>query len=264
MDNKEKDTELQISLSDCAVAITKRWYIVAVATLLGILVAVFGFILPHEREYSATVKMYVNNKESGSAGGSWSQSDIVTSRALVKEYLVVLRSRPTLDSTCEYLKEQYGYDLDYTDLLKKIDGDSIDETTVFYINVTDTDPAKAVNIVNAIASNFPDEVEKIFDGSRVSVIENAIDPTPVPEGKLSKLVIGAFLGFALSAIYSIVMGVFINDTIEASDWLTSSFGDIPVLGEIPDFTVSDTSNKYSYRSHVQNADKTRKQEGEGK
>ena len=93
-------------------AIWRRAWVVAVAAvlccalLLGI--AVF-FITP---QYEATTMLYVNNTSIsvGSAGFSISDSALTAAQNLVKTYVVILRSRSTLERVIRLAEVDYTYE----------------------------------------------------------------------------------------------------------------------------------------------------------
>ncbi len=271
MNNERTGEEIQIDLKDCFTAVLKRWYVVALAMLAGILVSALVCVVGYQPQYSAQVKLYVNNR-SGTTSDVWSQTDITASRQLVKEYLVVLKARPTMDKTCSTVNTRYGYNLDYQKLNRMVEGDSIDSTTVFYVKVTDTSPDRAVNIVNAIADTFPEEVEKIFESSSARVIEYAVEASYINPGFATKIIIGALLGIVLACVYAVIMGVFVNDAIDSDEWLINAFdAKIPVLGLVPDeaFEAQNHGKYYtkyytSSKQHSSNSHKTKENGGSHK
>ncbi len=244
MDKEKNGDGLEIDIVDCIRAVLKRWYIILGAAACGVILAFVFFVQGHQQEYSATIKLYVNNNNDSSSS-SWSQSDITASRSLVQEYLVVLESRPTLDKACEIVNEKYDYGLTYDTIRKKISGGAIEETTVFQVTVTDTSPERAVNIANSIANSFPEEVEKIFDKSSARVIEDALEAKAIDAGHVRKLIVGAFLGIIFACVYAIVSGVLINDAITSNEWLQNKYENkLPVLGEIPDMNSLNSGKRY--------------------
>ncbi len=247
MNNERSGSEIQIDLADCFKAVLKNWYIVALAALAGIIISFLVNVVGYEQEYSASIKLYVNNRNTTSTG--WTQSDITASRSLVKEYLVVLTSRPTLDKACEKVNNQYGYALNSKELKGMISGDAINDTTVFEVTITDTSPDRAINIANSIADSFPTEVEKIYESSSARVIEYAVDAKAISPGHVTKILLGAIIGIVLACAYAVIMGVFVNDTIESDEWIVSNYeNQIPILGMIPDENF-ESANKYKYKNH---------------
>ncbi len=248
MEKETKTEDFQIDILECAKAVLKRWYIVVGAMLIGVILAFMFFVVGYQPQYSATAKFYVNNN---SDSNSWSQSDITASRSLVQEYLVVLKSRPTLDKACESVNEEYGYDLTYKELEGKINGGAIDKTTVFQVTITDTSPEKAVNIVNGIANSFPSEVEKIFDKSSARVIEYAVEAREIEAGHTTKLCLGAVIGCFIACIYIIIMNVFVDDVITSNDWLIQKYDNkIPMIADIPDIYSQVRHKKFDFHIHI--------------
>ena len=93
-------------------AILKKWWIVLICALVGAGV-LFGYAQFFKKQtYSATLKMYVNNKASisESLSVSLTSSDISASTSIVKPYGVILQSQLVLDDVLE----KAGLDKKYT------------------------------------------------------------------------------------------------------------------------------------------------------
>ena len=100
----EKNQELEIDIQRLfSELVRKAWIIIVAAIIMGLLSLGFTqfFITP---QYEATAMFYVNNG-SLSVGGtslSLSSSDISVSKSLVDSYIVILKTRETLNDVADY------------------------------------------------------------------------------------------------------------------------------------------------------------------
>ena len=84
---------------------------------------------------------YVNNNNLsiGEATVSISSSDISASKSLVNSYIVILRTRETLNDVIDYS----GVDRTYAQMRNMISASAVNNTEIFQEVVTSEDPAEA-------------------------------------------------------------------------------------------------------------------------
>lgn len=193
--------------------------------------------------YQASAMMYVNNSSIslGSASFSISSSDISASQSLVDTYIVILKTRNTLESVIEKANLNYRFE----ELNGMINASAVNSTEIFRITVTNKDPVEATLIANTIVDVLPDKISSIVSGSSVKTVDYAVVPNHRSSPSITKwALIGALVGFAISCIVIILDDLFDNLVKNSSD--LDSF-DLPILAVIPDITRS-SSNNYNYKN----------------
>lgn len=176
----------------------KAWLILLSAVIAGglFLSCAAFFVTPR---YKATAMMYVNNTSSaaGSSSSSISSGDLAAAKKLLDIYLIILQSRTALEQVIEVA------DLDYTyeQLSKMVDASSVNDTEVFRITATCSDPMEAKRIVDTIVELLPGRIAEIVDGSSVRVVDHA----GVPVVKASPdyvryTIVGALIGAVVSSL----------------------------------------------------------------
>lgn len=249
---KETQGEIEINLRDIFGVLLKRWVFILIATILGAGIF-FGYAkATYVPTYKSTAKMYVNNNADSinTQVGGTSQSDIYASQALVNTYCEMIKARLTLDEVIK--RENLGDRYNYEKLLSMLSCGSVNDTEVFYVSIVSTDPIEAKNIVNAIVSVVPEQIEAIIEGSSVKTVDAAVEGKLLSSGITTKTLIGAAIGLVLSCVFFFVYDIIINDTLQSEEWIEESFkGDIPLLAVIPD--VNHASGKgyrrYKYYRH---------------
>ena len=126
-----------------------------------------------------------------------------------------------------------GIDYYYLTENKMIECSALNNTPVFQIKVTDTDPERAIEIANTIAKVLPTEIANIIDGSSARIVDSALSAERLSRGVLKNSAIGAMLAFVIMCFIIIMNDYFLNDSISDVKYLEETFPDIPVLGNIP-------------------------------
>ena len=211
-----------------------RWIIILVVTVLTG-AACFGFFhFTTDTSYSATIKMYVN-ADALSVSSSISVSTLNASSSLVPIYKEIVNTHLVLDKVGKLLNNEGYSGIDYYYLTenKMIECSALNNTPVFQIKVTDTDPERAIEIANTIAKVLPTEIANIIDGSSARIVDSALSAERLSRGVLKNSAIGAMLAFVIMCFIIIMNDYFLNDSISDVKYLEETFPDIPVLGNIP-------------------------------
>ena len=234
MNNEPVRQEDTIDLLELAKILLHRWIIILVVTVLTG-AACFGFFhFTTDTSYSATIKMYVN-ADALSVSSSISVSTLNASSSLVPIYKEIVNTHLVLDKVGKLLNNEGYSGIDYYYLTenKMIECSALNNTPVFQIKVTDTDPERAIEIANTIAKVLPTEIANIIDGSSARIVDSALSAERLSRGVLKNSAIGAMLAFVIMCFIIIMNDYFLNDSISDVKYLEETFPDIPVLGNIP-------------------------------
>ena len=234
MNNKPVRQEDTIDLLELAKILLHRWIIILVVTVLTG-AACFGFFhFTTDTSYSATIKMYVN-ADALSVSSSISVSTLNASSSLVPIYKEIVNTHLVLDKVGKLLNNEGYSGIDYYYLTenKMIECSALNNTPVFQIKVTDTDPERAIEIANTIAKVLPTEIANIIDGSSARIVDSALSAERLSRGVIKNSAIGAMLAFVIMCFIIIMNDYFLNDSISDVKYLEETFPDIPVLGNIP-------------------------------
>ena len=243
MNEKEfhNNEEIEIDLGRVFRALMDKAWLVAVVSLLCAVVTFAGtffFITP---EYEASAMFYVNNSNLslGDASFSISSGDLSTSRNLVDSYIVILNTRETLVDVIDYA----GASRTYRELREMITSGAVNETEIFKVTVTSTDPQEAERLANAIAYILPKRISTIIDGTSAKVADAAIVPTsPSSPSYTMNTLVGFLLGFV--AMVGIVVLREIFDITIRTEEDVSQVCKHPILAAVPDMTASGKGGSY--------------------
>ena len=242
---QNKDGVIEINLLEVLDAFIKRAWLVILCVVLfavgGFCYAFYGI----KPTYKSSVMFYVNNNtqtELDMAKLNITSNDITAAKSLVETYIVILKTRNTLN---EVIK-QSGEDLEYKQLSGMVSAAAVNETEIFQVTVTSTDPLQAELLANTIADVLPQKIASIVEGSSARVVDYAVIPTKKSAPSLKKYtLIGALIGFVIASLI-IIMIMLLDYQIHNEDYLIDTYPDIPLLGIIPDFDLRRYYNKYRY------------------
>jgi len=221
--------------------LSKVWIIFISMVLCGV-IAYTGSIFAIAPKYTATAMMYVNNNSISVGAGTFtfSSSQLSAAKSLLDVYVIILRSRTTLEEAIEEADLPYTY----TQLREIVSAGSVSGTEIFSITATCTNPDDAVLIVNTLVDILPDRISDIVDGSSVRVVDEAIRPMARSSPSYTRYGLFGILLGAVASCGIIVIQDLLNTTVRDEEYLKQRYN-IPILAVVPD--VGDgTSRSYGY------------------
>lgn len=233
----------EINLTELLWALVRKaWLIVICTVLCGLLAYIYtaNFITPL---YSSSVTIYVNNIRSSTQTAGISASDLATSQRLVLTYVNILKT----DTVLEKVADAADVDLSADQLRSMITAEALDETEVFRVNISHSNPYVARDIANAIADVAPGEITNIVDGSSTKIVDRAkVAVAPYTPDRMQNTLIGALAGMVLAAVF-VVLQTLLDVRIKDEEDL-AQISKAPVLGMIPDLTT-EIKDQYGYTPH---------------
>ena len=225
--NEEMEIDLQRVFS---VLVGKAWLIglVAVICAVAVFLGTYFLITP---TYQSAAMFYVNNSDLslGEASLSISTGDISASRGLVKSYIVILNTRESLNAVIDYA----GVDLTYGQMKSMISAEAVDNTEIFQVVVTSTDPHQAEKIANAIAYILPKRISSIIEGTSAKIVDSAVvASSPSAPNYTRNAMLGFALGLLLTAAYLVIREL-VDVTIRSEEDFAKACR-YPVLAAVPD------------------------------
>jgi len=212
----------------------KAWILILSMILVGAMLFTYA-VMAIAPEYKSSAMMYVNNSSFKVGGTSFSISnaDLSAAKTLLDLYVVILKTRVTLEEVIDRADLNYTYE----QLNGMVSAGSVNGTEIFRITVTSHDPAEAERIVSTIVEVLPDRIAEIVDGSSVRLVDHAVVPTSRSSPSYTRYgTIGMLLGLVISAVIIILIDL-LDTTVRSEDYLKQKY-DIPVLAVIPDVHIA--------------------------
>lgn len=222
---QDNNEEVEIDIMQIIRMLLSKIWIVIVAGVVTAIVA-FGITeIAITPQYQSSIKLYIINRQNGT---TTTLSDIQSSTQLVKDYKVLVTSLPVVEQVVKDL------DLDITPdaLVGKISCEIETDSRVLQVTVTDTDPKRAKEIVDAIADVSAKQITSVMQIEGVNVIEyGRVANAPSSPNVKKNTMLGAIAGIVI-AIAVIVVNFILDDRIKTSDDVEKYLG-ITNLSLIP-------------------------------
>ena len=133
MNEKEirQNEEIELDLSRLFRAVMNRIWLITVVSVLCAVLAFVGTFFLITPQYQSSAMFYVNNNSFsvGDTSLSISSGDLVTSRNLVDSYIVILKTRETINDVIDYS----GINRTYSQVKNMISAAAVNETEIFEV-----------------------------------------------------------------------------------------------------------------------------------
>lgn len=236
---QDKDDVIEIDLQELFTVLLRwLWLIVicgVVSALLGLMICVF-FIKP---QYQSTTRIFILSKNGDAA---ISYSDLQMASTLTKNYGALIKSRDVLEKVIETC----GLDEKYESLMNRVTVETVGDTSLIAITVTDTDPAMAQLIAKEVRIAASDHIKEVMEIQAANLETEANLPEePSSPSKMKWTLIGGLLGvFVCSAV--LIIQFLLDDTIKSAEDVEKYLG-LSTLAMIPLLDQGDKDKKK--RSH---------------
>ena len=204
---------------------SKKIYILLITVVALALGSIYTFNIQKPVYKSYTTILLTKENDSTSI----TSNDIMLNQKLVNAYREIIKSKKVLGRVINNLDLTYSFE----ELKSKVTVESINETEIIKISVTDEDSRLAKNIANEIASVFNSEIIKLYDIQNIGVIDKAeLASTPYNVNVTKQLVIASLIGFVLG--WAIVFVIFYFDnTIKSTEEVENKLK-LPIIGAVPE------------------------------
>ena len=200
------------------------------------IVLIFGVTLydtiiktPMYSTYSTLV--LVASSSTDNQNTALNSNDVTLNQKLVATYSEFIKSNLVIDQVIDEL----NLDMTTKELSKNIKVESVKDTVIIKITITNKDPETTQKITNAITKVFSKEVVNKFEINNVSIIDQAALPTDVCNNTLVRDIILVFAAGLVGTAGILFVVFYFDDTVKYTEQLEEEAG-MPVVGKV--FTSS--------------------------
>ena len=213
--------------------VLKRKYKLIVAIVIGF-VAVAGvlsfFVITPK--YEAKVKLFIGKEESKDNLG-YNSSEIQMYQKLLTTYAEIIKTEDLVQGAVTKAKIDLGK-MEAKDVLNSLVVTPRSDTQILEIGYKDSNPQRAVDIVNSITNDFISKSKKLITNGNVQIIEKAKVPeNPVSPNKKLNILISLVLGLMVG-VGIVLLLEFMDNTFKSKEDLEKVL-DLPVIGAIPEY-----------------------------
>jgi capsular polysaccharide biosynthesis protein len=207
------------------IIIKRIWIIILITFIFTLTSGVLSFFVLTP-QYEASAEILVNQSQTE---GTAQYTEIRTNLELINTYNVVMKSPRILDIVIA----DYQLDKTYEELNSQITVNSVKNSQVMSITVTDPNQGQAVYIANAVANTFKTEIVKLMKIDNVHVMAEAkevANPSPVKPKPLLNMAIAFVVGL-MTSVGLIFLLEYLDNTVKTEQDIEKLLG-LPVLGSI--------------------------------
>lgn len=235
--------EYEVDMRRVVTAVLNKSWLIVLASVVGAAVVFAATLFWMTPLYQSRAMFYVNNSSVaiGDSSAGISSGDITAAKSLVDSYIVILKTKDTLDDVIEYA----GVSRTYVEVERMISASSVNSTEIFQVVVTSPDPEEAEKLANAIADILPSRISTIIEGTSAQVVDRAVQATAHSSPNyVQNTMIGFIVGFLLT-VAIVVMQELFDITIRAEEDIVQTCPNYPILSTVPDMTAASKGGYYT-------------------
>ena len=207
----------ELSLKDLYQIMKKHFFMIVIATILGVLASVLVMIFFVTPKYNSEAQLLVSQQQDGN------QSQILTSEIqgnvmLINTYQDIIKGYSTLSKVNENLGTNYSIGM----LEGAISVSQSTNSQAFNIAVTMETPEEAQTILNELIRVFEETIQGVpaFNSASTLILSPAsFNPNKVSPSLYIFVLIGAIIGLAISVIFILIVEL-MDTTVKEDDYLT--------------------------------------------
>lgn len=203
--------------------------IVAIFMVIGVIYTM-AFVTP---KYQSSTTLLLA-KVSSDTGTQTQDSDTITTTEitlnskLVSTYSELVKSKNVIRE----VRANLGINADEEEIRSGVSVNSVKDTELIEITVTNKDAIYASKIANEIAKVFTNKIKEYYNISNVYVVDEAeVTNTPSNVNHMRDIVMFAFVGLVVAVLYVLVANM-LDTTIKSQEDVERVFK-VPVLASIP-------------------------------
>lgn len=160
--------------------------------------------------------------------GAITQNELTINKSLVTTYSEIIKSKKILKQVIKNLK----LDMSFSELSNMVSVESISNTEIISITVSNKDAELSPKIANEIAKIFIKEIVSLYNIENINVVDEAEESKiPYNMNYVKDVIIYILIGFVIG--YSIIIMIFYFDTTIKSTEEIETKLKLPILGSVP-------------------------------
>lgn len=227
----EINQEYELELRELIFILTRRWKVIAKATII---IAILGVFLAFTRpDIYKSESLFIVSSGNIFSVENLDRKEISRNQMLLTTYTEIAKSKDVVEKVAKRLDIEEDVD----DLAKRIKVYPVVDTELLNISFTDKDAKTAMIFTAEVSREFMEKVEDAMNFQNLKIVEGAQMATK-PESKMWSTVI------TLSIAFGVLVGVllafameFLHHEMKKPDDIERILG-FQIIGNIPDFDLA--------------------------
>ncbi len=241
-----ENDEIEIDLAELFHELLRRWWMIAMAAVLGLAIAAGVTKFAITPKYQSQAMLYILTKTTSVT----SMVDLQIGAAITGDFEIIATSKPVIDDAIKAIEKKEDVTFTRKEISDMITITNKDDTRILQIQAISENPEHACWVANAVADATADRMADIMKTDPPTTVERAeVSKIPVSPSLLKNSVIGFLLG-AILVCGVIVVRFLMNDNIKTDEDVEKYLGEATLV-MIPEV-----------KSRRDDKSKLRKQKGE--
>jgi capsular polysaccharide biosynthesis protein len=178
----------EINLYNLIKYYAKRWYILVIFTVIGILLGLFYNSVIQQPSYKSNSTIFVVNSD---------LSPVSKESTLINNYLELIKSRRVLEPVIKELNLSENYE----DIASSVEVSNEKDTAIIKISVSTNNPETSRNITNATILSFKKQINELYGKENIQVVDSASLPSnPYNVRKNLQIILAGAAGLLFAVI----------------------------------------------------------------
>lgn len=227
MQEKERNEELEIDLSQLFNLLKKNMRLIFITTVIGAILCFAVTLFLIDKKYASTSTIILTPKITET--GNIDQATLTTNSKMVNNYMQIIKGESVLSQVAEKLSIT-----SVSELKGQVSVSNPINTEVIAVTATTEDPVLSQQIVEVTIDTFFSSIKDKLNIENMTIIDPAkVENIPVSPNKKMNTLIGALAGLVLSCGY-VLLKYLLDKRLRTREEAENFLG-IPVLVEIPFF-----------------------------
>lgn len=222
--------EETLRLEDLVQILKKKaaWIVLTTVAGIGLAAGVTFFLITPK--YDSTAQLIAQNQEAEGSSGNL-QNDINGNVLMINTYKDMIKSDLVIDAVQKKLQDEYQYVYSNNGLKNSLEVEQAQNSQMFQITATSSEPRKAALIANITAITFQEKAEEVLAVSKVTITSEAgVSAKAVFPNNQLNLMIGAVVGMLIGVGLAFLIEL-VDKTMKDERFIVETLG-LPVLGQV--------------------------------
>lgn len=226
----------ELELKDFFKYVLSKQIVVLICVIFTLIIGgLYTFNLKEPMYKSNTTIVLTAEKDSNN--GAITQNDLTINKSLVSTYSQIIKSKKVLKQVIENLNLK----LSLGELSSMVSVESISNTEIISITVSNADSKKAYKIANEIARIFTKEIVSLYNIQNVNIVDIAEESKlPYNMNYVKDVIIYIMIGF-LVGYTIIIVSFYFDNSIKSTEEIETKLK-LPILGTVPSSSKKNKMN----------------------
>lgn len=226
----------ELELKDFFKYVLSKQIVVLICVIITLIIGGFYTFNLKEPMYKSNTTI-VLTAEKDSNNGAITQNDLTINKSLVSTYSQIIKSKKVLKQVIENLNLK----LSLGELSSMVSVESISNTEIISITVSNKDSKKAYKIANEIARIFTKEIVSLYNIQNVNIVDIAEESKlPYNMNYVKDVIIYIMIGF-LVGYTIIIISFYFDNSIKSTEEIETKLK-LPILGTVPSSSKKNKMN----------------------